>query len=401
MKVPSYESSWPVDEMSAAHHKVVTPHGSPVKEAHVLKAQMNSIDVATLYLQHDYTQDTLNKKAAAGRDYEGTIPQVLQDSGYLSQHNSHLEDDTENHAQTVLPVVEQEERVTPKASPRKSPEKRSPMTVFTPLIPHKRNDFYSMSSTPADKNASKLPIQMFTKAVCEELSRAFQKNKRYDFSIVSRIAENYNLDRVIGGHMGLDYVDVFASLLSRNMKCILAQVLSLLGDLDLISCTKVSKTWRQIINDDQAALKRCQQAEKTLRESELAQRLTSGLTRDASLSRVVLSGMQHMASALQPNMSTPNRTRFDEFSQVAGTLKQGQSLRPCKRCGSPATFSREAHRATCTRSSCEFVSCTHCNESFHGSTPCRLRPLRSTSSVSKTSSLLPGSARSKRNVRRL
>lgn len=34
--------------------------------------------------------------------------------------------------------------------------------------------------------------------------------------------------------MGLEYVDMFTSLLSRNMRSVLADVLSMLGDLDLI-----------------------------------------------------------------------------------------------------------------------------------------------------------------------
>lgn len=67
----------------------------------------------------------------------------------------------------------------------------------------------------------------FTKTNCLVLFR-------YDFSIVQDIAEKHNLDRVIGRHMGLDYVDVFESLLSMNMKIILGNILALLGDLDLI-----------------------------------------------------------------------------------------------------------------------------------------------------------------------
>lgn len=42
------------------------------------------------------------------------------------------------------------------------------------------------------------------------------------------------MDRVIGGQMGLEHVDVFTSLLSRNMRMILANILALLGDMDLI-----------------------------------------------------------------------------------------------------------------------------------------------------------------------
>lgn len=57
---------------------------------------------------------------------------------------------------------------------------------------------------------------------------------RYDWSIIQEVANEHLLDRVIGRHMGLEYVDVFTYLLSRNMKRILNDILGLLGDLDLI-----------------------------------------------------------------------------------------------------------------------------------------------------------------------
>lgn len=87
--------------------------------------------------------------------------------------------------------------------------------------------------------------------------------------------------------------------------------------------------------------------------------------------------------------------------QAASTLKQHESLRHCKRCGSPATHLAEAQRATCKRSSCLFDFCTRCQEPFHGSTPCRTVQPRHHFTTSRTTPILPGSARSKRNVRRL
>lgn len=84
------------------------------------------------------------------------------------------------------------------------------------------------------------------------------------------------------------------------------------------------------------------------------------------------------------------------YLQAASTLKQHESLRACKRCGSPATHLNEVEKATCTRLSCLFTFCTRCQESFHGSTPCRTMTPRA--NFSKTS---PGSAHSKKNIRRL
>lgn len=88
---------------------------------------------------------------------------------------------------------------------------------------------------------------------------------------------------------------------------------------------------------------------------------------------------------------------FCSSVQAASSLKQHESLRPCKRCGSPATHSPEVQRATCTRQSCLFDFCTHCQQTFHGSTPCRVVQPR----THVPTPIIPGSARSKRNIRRL
>lgn len=93
--------------------------------------------------------------------------------------------------------------------------------------------------------------------------------------------------------------------------------------------------------------------------------------------------------------------KFRFSTQAASSLKQHESLRPCKRCGSPAKHSAETRRATCTRLSCLFDFCTHCQDAFHGSTPCRVVQPRSYFSTSKSTPHIPGSARSKRSIRRL
>lgn len=88
-------------------------------------------------------------------------------------------------------------------------------------------------------------------------------------------------------------------------------------------------------------------------------------------------------------------------TQAASNLKQHESLRPCKHCGSPATHFTEVQRAKCMRPSCLFDFCTICQESYHGSTPCRAVQPRSHFSSTKTTPIIPGSARSKRSIRRL
>lgn len=57
---------------------------------------------------------------------------------------------------------------------------------------------------------------------------------RYDWTLVSKVAEDFPLQQVIGGSMGCEHVDVFSSLLLKDMRHILTKILLLLGDMDLI-----------------------------------------------------------------------------------------------------------------------------------------------------------------------
>ncbi|XP_070697357.1 F-box only protein 5 [Pempheris klunzingeri] len=440
MKCPRYEATR-ANNMAAAESKVLHLKASPVKEPKTpIKPQCPPAGVTTVLFSHNNnTRPVHNKENSTSREQGGTLDEVFEDSGYLSLHNSQIDDhhgdEEDEHIQgkptaTLQPcaATHQEKTISPKNSPSKCQGRTnhpaSLVAASTPVDRHRRTA-YSLSSTPSDHHSDpNLPILKFQQTVCEELAKSYRKNKRYDWSIVTKVAEDHLLDRVTGRQMGREYVDMFSSLLSRNMRSILTNILALLGDMDLISCKKVSRTWRRIIYEDTVALNRCQRAEQALRESRSSLRQSGfGLTRDVALSRVVLSCMQTLASSSTPSsssastpscrvnrrtapsqkgsMSNSQCTRFDEYMQAASNLKQHESLRRCKQCGSPATHSPEVQRATCTRNSCLFDFCTHCQETFHGSTPCRVVQPRAHLPSSKTPPIIPGSARSKRNVRRL
>ncbi|XP_043991820.1 F-box only protein 5 [Gambusia affinis] len=379
----------------AAESKVLYVKDSPKKEPAPVKSQDRPAEQTDVFFS---TSAVHNKENNTGREQDGALEEYFEDSGYLSLQNSHIDhygDEEQTH---------QVKRLSSSNSPSKRQQRTrisfsGSLAVSTPVNHHGRSTA-ALSSTP------NLPILRFQEAVCEELTKSYKKNRRYDFSIISKIAEKYPLDRVIGGQIGLENVDVFTSLLLRNMKGILTDILALLGDLDLISCKNVSKTWKKIICEDSAAARRCQQAEQALRESRSSQRNpASGLTRDTGASRVVLSCMQAVASrrtASCQKSSLPSQcTRFNQYVQAASTLKRHESLRSCRRCGSPATHLAEAQRATCSRSSCLFDFCTRCQEPFHGSTPCRTVKPHLHFASSKETDITPGSARSKRNVKRL
>ncbi|XP_070981587.1 F-box only protein 5-like [Oncorhynchus clarkii lewisi] len=312
--------------------------------------------------------------------------EAFEDSGYLSLQNSQMED--------FYNVKEQRESLG--------------LEIFSPCPPvadcHK-----------AKHSASQLPILKFQHAICQELTNSFKRTQSYDWTVISWLAEGSGLERVIGGNMGLECMDVLKALLERDMKHILTRILCLL-DVDLISCRKVSKSWRKIICQDKSALRKCDQAEQRLQDSRIPVGLENVgfLTRDTTLSRVVMSCMQRVASTpiqkstkrmLSQRACTQapycsHQSRFREYQEAASLLKQHESLKPCKRCGSPAKHNVDAMRATCTRFSCAFDFCTQCQGPFHGSSTCCTR-LTWRPSSSTATPILIGSARSKRNVRRL
>ncbi|KAI9535665.1 hypothetical protein NQZ68_003219 [Dissostichus eleginoides] len=424
-----------MDISAAADSRVLHLKASPVKEPLPLKPQCPPAGVTTEL----FSLNNNNKENSTSRENDRTLNEAFEDSGYLSLHNSQIDDnhgeeeDEHIHEKPAAPLppsnaAKHKKKTTPNNSPTKCKGRTdcnrqvSLEAASTPVDCHK-TVAYSLSSIPPEHhNDPNLPILKFQKAVCEELAKNYRKNKRYDWSIVNKVAEHHLLDRVIGGHMGQEYIDMFSCLLSRNMRSILTNILALLGDMDLISCKKVSRTWRRFICEDTAVLSRCQRAEEALRESRNSTRQQGcGLTRDSVVSRVVFSCMQTLASPSTPSSSsssscrvnrrpahsqkgiTPHQhcTRFNEYVQAASSLKQHESLRPCKLCGSPATHLSEVRRATCTRLNCQFDFCTHCQEKFHGSAPCRVVKSRSLFSTPETTPILPSSTRSKRSIRRL
>ncbi|XP_076831148.1 F-box only protein 5 [Brachyhypopomus gauderio] len=297
-----------------------------------------------------------------------------EDSGYLSLHNSqidHGDADTEGCRQEI------ESRLSPDVC------SRSPSAC--------------------------LPVLKFQEEVCKELAKSYRKNQSYDWTVVDKIAENYSLHNVIGGKMGLDYVDIFYGLLKKDMKHVLTKILVLLDESDLINCKLVSKTWLKIICQDERALQRCRQAEKM---PKAPGRSVGSLSRNVGLSRVVFSCLQSVASSTPVHkpakktvhhtdntLTTPKSSRFTEFFEAAKSLKVHEELRCCRLCGSPARFNPAAQRAMCTRASCLFEFCSLCQSAYHGSAPCQRGVVRL--SPRSQNALIAGSARSKRSVRRL
>lgn len=130
---------------------------------------------------------------------------LSEDSGYLSLQNSHHE-------------------LSDLKGALSGPLEESDSFVF------------SSEGTPdvTGQTTSILPIVAFQQEVCRKLSEIYEKTQRYDWSVISTLANNSGLQNVIGGKMGLECLDILSTLLKKDMKHILTRILRQLGDSDLI-----------------------------------------------------------------------------------------------------------------------------------------------------------------------
>ncbi|KAL4640805.1 hypothetical protein GN956_G11650 [Arapaima gigas] len=317
-----------------------------------------------------------------GRDLNNS---VQEDSGYLSLHTSQLEHEEHDFGATEHCGELQEKHGCPLG-----------------LV-------VGESACEARQSRPKLPQLEFQRAVCQRLSKSHGKIGGIPVESIETLAQLFGLEKVIGGKMGVEYVDILQELWQRDMKHILLMILSRLADLDLINCSKVSRRWQKIISQDECVFKRYKAAVQKIRESRRAVPMT---TRDFVTCRSALSCLQGLASnpvqrgskkappqkVCKQSKNSSRQTRYNEYQEAASTLKQHESLKSCKRCGSPAKCNPEALRATCTRQSCRFDFCTQCLCEYHGSSPCLL--LAPGMSSSRDNPII-GSSRSKRNVKRL
>uniref|UniRef100_A0A8C4RJ64 F-box protein 5 n=1 Tax=Erpetoichthys calabaricus TaxID=27687 RepID=A0A8C4RJ64_ERPCA len=269
-------------------------------------------------------------------------------------------------------------------------------------VPAELDNSTEKQTRAISSNMGSLPCVQFAHAACTELMSTHRKCNKFDWTCVDRIADKFNLRNIIGRNIGLDDVDILKELLQRGMKHLLGKILMLLDGEDLIQCVLVSRTWKKIILGDKCTAERYSVAvdklEKyTLNGMEEFTRAVDGCSRE------ILSCMQVLAST--PVSSTPRKmeqigkldsqcSKFNSFCQTASTLKHGEGLKACRRCGFPAKFDSCLQRATCTRSSCGCDLCTKCFREYHPSSNC-------TTGKSTKPVILAGSKKSKSNLKRL
>ncbi|XP_015668805.1 F-box only protein 43 [Protobothrops mucrosquamatus] len=267
-------------------------------------------------------------------------------------------------------------------------------------------NFGNLSKTPALQVIHDIFMQNRNK-------RADKKDllKKFDGDNLSVL--KYIVAQLIGKKMGIEKLDILTELKDRDLKHILAMILDILNVESLYSVWKVSRNWREIVVHDKHANRRRKLYIKQLRVDAKGCLLDTEnaaskfmVTRfalrpvQAQAKSVVLQMHSSCKESLTPIQRSPNfqsRSKQEAYIKVAQTLFSDEALKPCPRCQCPAKYQSLKKRGLCSREDCAFDFCVLCLCAFHGSRDCS-----SLSSMRQSKKeALPGSAKSKRNLKRL
>ncbi|XP_037658976.1 F-box only protein 43 [Choloepus didactylus] len=274
------------------------------------------------------------------------------------------------------------------------------------------------------KNLSKTPaLQLVHELLMKSKRKRFQQNSAHEFLEErdgGKIAVlQCVLAGLIGKKMGVEKLDILTELKYRNLKHILAMVLDSLTEESLCRVWRVSRNWREIVVQDKRANRRRKfyiTQLKTNSEGAILN-VKDAATRLHLLNRSALRSVQAQArtpgsqkeqvptlspwgEVLTPVASssvTPLSSKQEEYVKVAKTLFIDEALKPCPRCQSPAKYQPYKKRGLCSRAACGFDFCVLCLCAYHGSEECS----RGAAKPRNRKDALPGSAQSKRNLKRL
>ncbi|XP_029868317.1 F-box only protein 43 [Aquila chrysaetos chrysaetos] len=260
---------------------------------------------------------------------------------------------------------------------------------------------------------SRTPALRIVHEICLQRKRSDQNQISENVDGTEIFALEHVLAGLIGKKMGLEKLDILTELKYRNLKHVLAIVLDALTVESLCSIWKVSKNWREIILQDKSADKRRKLYIKHLKEEAGVYFLKAedAATRLNVLNRSALRPVQ--AQARTPVVQTPpsyteltprrcssvphSTSRQEEYIKVAKTLFTDEALKPCPRCQYPAKYQLVKKRGLCSREACAFEFCILCLHAFHGSKECNSLSAKRKNKKDAP----PGSAQSKRNLKRL
>lgn len=306
----------------------------------------------------------------------------------------------------------------------------------TPLRASKSENKTPFSAGPASQdvtphtttpvNISLTPALQLVHAMCQQNALMFvgqSPSLKEQLKSTAALAETLSTFRttmplagLIGRKMGLGKIDILTELKKRNLGHILGVIFSHLPPKSIYRCGLVSKSWSEIIQqDEQASLKRRNHQSRVEAANELggSVHVADAETRLALVKRSALKMVQAQSktssfctpksgnSTLTPLrhniLSSGSSSKREKFLEIAKTLFNDECLKPCPRCQHPARCHSVKGEGVCSRPDCGFQFCTACLYAFHGSKECGSQSV----GRRKKDTLLPGSAQSKRNVRRL
>ncbi|KAB1258022.1 F-box only protein 43 [Camelus dromedarius] len=369
----------------------------------------------------------LDKSGDSLSDQEGSFQELLQkhngalkvgDTVRKSRHLERLRRLSTLREQSSQSETEEEQLVN-HSGPETTPAVASDSSESQPSSDNKSEDlilsFPNLSKTPA--------LQLMHELFMKSKRKRFQQNGAHEL-LEERDGERIAvLQRVLAGligkKMGIEKLDILTELKCRNLKHILAMVLDSLTVESLCSVWKVSRNWREIIVQDKKANRRRKFHITQLKtDSEGAiLNVEDAATRLHVLNRSALRSVQAQArtpgfqreqistfspwgEVLTPVASsavTPLSSKQEEYVKVAKTLFIDEALKPCPRCQSPAKYQPYKKRGLCSRTACGFDFCVLCLCAYHGSEECS----RGAARPRNRKDALPGSAQSKRNLKRL
>nr|XP_002198926.1 F-box only protein 43 [Taeniopygia guttata]XP_030122351.1 F-box only protein 43 [Taeniopygia guttata]XP_030122352.1 F-box only protein 43 [Taeniopygia guttata]XP_030122354.1 F-box only protein 43 [Taeniopygia guttata] len=421
LRTPAYSrSSLP----EASEGKYLTSITSPVENSNFGLCDINSppVKVANypdLSTPEDsgYNSLPLDKSGDSLSDYEGSFQELFQkhkeDSKTLDSKRKTRKLERVRRLSTLRELGSQSETEDNHGSP-------TSVHILT-----KERDFVSKDHELVLKeqlsgdlvvshgDLSRTPALKIVHEICLQRQRLHQKQISENIDGTEVFALDNVLPGLIGKKMGLEKLDILTELKDRNLKHVLAIVLDALTVESLCSIWKVSKSWREIIVQDRSADKRRKLYTKQLKEAarEYLLKAEDAATRLNILNRSALRPVQ--AQARTPILQTPpshteltprrcssvphSASRQEEYMKVAKTLFTDEALKPCPRCQYPAKYQLVKKRGLCSRESCAFEFCILCLHAFHGSKECNSL---STKRKNKKDAP-PGSAQSKRNLKRL
>uniref|UniRef100_A0A669PNZ5 F-box only protein 43 n=1 Tax=Phasianus colchicus TaxID=9054 RepID=A0A669PNZ5_PHACC len=260
---------------------------------------------------------------------------------------------------------------------------------------------------------SRTPALQVVHEICLQRQRSDKNQISKNTDGTQIVALKHILAGLIGKKMGLEKLDILTELKYRNLKHVLAIVLDALTVESLCSIWKVSKNWREIIVQDKRADRRRKSYMKQLKEDaeEYLLKAEDAATRLNVLNRSALRPVQ--AQARTPVLQTPpfyteltprrcssvpqSTSRQEEYIKVAKTLFTDEALKPCPRCQYPAKYQLVKKWGLCSREACAFEFCILCLHAFHGSKECNSLSAKQKNKKDAP----PGSAQSKRNLKRL